>query len=202
MSLGLAKVSTFFTRSMPEPPGPPGLISSDPTRLSGLSAGRRDSASATVAPSGSDQSIGTSMFAHSRSPHVRHVTDCWYTADASGFSGGPLTVGRPMSSVMVVDSSEPWVHGRTEQPASASVAATTRTMRFIRRGYVVAAQGRCTPPREVRCSNVPSSAASTPGSWPRSRATGARSRTASPSRCPARRCAPWFPADRSGRPTP
>src|SRR5660398_244382 len=176
MSLVLAKVSTFFTRSIPEPPGPPGLTSSDPTRVLGLSAGRRDSASATVAPSGSDQSIGTSMLAHSRSPHVRHVTDCWYTAAASGFSGGPLTVGRPMSSVMVVDSSEPWVHGRTEQPASASVAATTRTMRFIRRGYVVAAQGTYTPPRAVRCSSVTSSAASTPGSWPRSRATGARSR--------------------------
>src|SRR5660398_320907 len=112
MSLVLAKVSTFFTRSIAAPPGPPGLTSSDPTRVSGLSAERRDSASATVAPSGSDQSIGTSMLAHSRSPHVRHVTDCWYTADASGFSGGPLTVG-PGSSVMVVESSEPWVHGRT-----------------------------------------------------------------------------------------
>ena len=53
--------------SIPDPPGPPGLNTSEPIRSSGSAAGTRASAMSIVAPSGSSWSSGTSSVAHSSS---------------------------------------------------------------------------------------------------------------------------------------
>jgi len=63
-----AGLNTRFTESMkatPEPPGPPGFVTSEPMRLSWSAAGRRFTAREIVAPVGSLWSIGTSTRAHS-----------------------------------------------------------------------------------------------------------------------------------------
>lgn len=53
-----------MARSTPEPPGPPGLSTSEPIRAAGSVAGRRASARAIRSPPGRLQSTGTESVAH------------------------------------------------------------------------------------------------------------------------------------------
>ena len=70
---GRTRRSPLCTSSMPEPPGPPGFVSSTPIRVP--PAGWRARPSVMCAPPGRDQSSGTDSVAHSMSPQWCHTSE-------------------------------------------------------------------------------------------------------------------------------
>ena len=87
VSSGGITAATLVRNSMPDPPGPPGLNTSEPMRRSSSAVAARATAMSIVSPSGAEWSSGTTSVAHS-SPAISAATpvhDDQASVPVSGF---------------------------------------------------------------------------------------------------------------------
>ncbi len=121
---------------MPEPPGPPGLNTSEPSRWSSSAVAIRATAMSIVSPSATAWSSGTTSVAHSSwtSSGTAPLHADQSNVPVSGF-GATEPVSGVVTSGVPSDGSAPTVttSGDAEHAEPAASAIRARTRRTIRR---------------------------------------------------------------------
>ena len=97
-----------WTISTPEPPGPPGLTSSEPIRRDGSVAGSRATDSPICVPRGSSWSSGTCTVPHCAPPaHGLQATFVWAACAVAGTSSVTAHASAPSSFVLLARGAAP-----------------------------------------------------------------------------------------------